>query len=62
MKNSKYKTRQEYERQQAVREWNATFSVPPVCAAQWKDADWQAWQESRKPLPPFEEWQKECEK
>lgn len=61
MNNSKDKTRQEYERQQAIREWNARFSVPPGCTAHWKDADWLSWEESRKPLPPFEEWQKEGE-
>jgi hypothetical protein len=58
MKNTK-NTLEEYNRIQAIRAWNARFRTPPVCTAQWNDADFQAWIDARKPLPPFEEWAKE---
>jgi hypothetical protein len=53
------KTREEYGRLQAIREWNARFRTPPVCAKHWSDDDFQAWLDSRNPLPPFEEWSKQ---
>lgn len=55
------RTRQEYDRQQAIRSWNARFRVPEVCTAYWTAKDWQAWRDAREPLPPFEVWQKEGE-
>lgn len=50
--------RKEYERIQAIREWNAKFRTPPVCTAGWHREDFDRWYEARKPLPPFEEWKK----
>lgn len=58
MKNQ-IKTIEEYNRLQAIRAWNAKFRVPPVCTAQWTDDDFKTWEDSKKPLPPFEEWIKE---
>jgi hypothetical protein len=46
----------EYERIQAIREWNAKFRYPPVNTSQWREADFDRWFEGRKPLPPFDEW------
>jgi hypothetical protein len=53
------KTLSEYNRIQAIREWNAKFRTPEVCTKLWTDGDFQNWLDSRKPLPPFEEWIKE---
>ena len=57
--NTTEKTIEEYNRIQAIREWNAKFRVPPVCTAQWTDEDFEKWLESRRPLPPFEDWVKQ---
>lgn len=46
----------EYERIQAIREWNAKFRYPPVNTSQWREDDFNRWFEGRKPLPPFDEW------
>ena len=53
------KTIEEYKRQQAIRKWNAGFRTPPVFTNKWTEEDWKKWEESKKPLPPFEEWVKE---
>jgi len=50
------KTIEEYNKQQAIRAWNARFRVPPVFTNRWTKEDWKKWNESRLPLPPFEEW------
>jgi len=52
------KTREEYDRIQGIHEWNAQFNTPPVCTSRWTDKDHAAWEASREPLPPFEEWLK----
>jgi hypothetical protein len=50
--------KEEYERIQAIRENNAKQRVPPVCTRGWSDEDYDRWLEWRKPLPPFDEWEK----
>jgi hypothetical protein len=52
------KTREEYDRLQAICAWNAKFRTPPVCTSYWNDEDFKKWEDGRKPLPPFEDWLK----
>jgi hypothetical protein len=52
------KTRQEYDRLQAIRTWNAKFRTPEACTRYWNDEDFKKWEEGRRPLPPFEDWLK----
>lgn len=50
------KTLEEYNDLVELQQWNIKFSVPPVSTAAWNEEDWKRWEESRKPLPSFEEW------
>lgn len=52
------KTLENYQKEQAIRKWNAGFKIPPVYTGKWNDEDWMKWRESKIPLPSFEEWVK----
>lgn len=45
-----------YTKAEAIRAWNARFSIPPVYTGAWDESDWQRWENSRKPLPDFSAW------
>jgi hypothetical protein len=59
--NPPNKTRVEYHRLQAIRDWNRRFKAPPVPSEAWTIDDWAKWEKSREPLPPFKQWAKQPE-